>query len=803
MTVNKKTERSKPTARGRRKRRFPFFKLLFALILVITFVAAGIAGFYYRVYSELIDDRLSGNRVHTESLIFTSPKRVSVGQQLDPDRLVSYLEMSGYSSFNEATASGLITRTENTIRIQPAATSYFGGKNGVSIEFNSGRISRLTSLETCVHLLTAEIEPELITSLFGASREKRRPMRYSEFPELFRHAVISAEDKRFFEHPGFDIIRIVGAAWRNMRIDTMTQGASTITMQVARSFFFSTRREWRRKIKETGMALVLENRFTKEEIFELYANEVYLGNRGSFAVHGFGEAARAYFDKDLRELSLEHFAFLSGIIRAPNRYTSSSEQGRERAAEARDRVLRQMLDNGYISLRQHAEAQQAHLELVPSGRGTGPSGHFVDMVKDDLLEKFSEEELIERNYRIYTTLDADLQRAAIEAVDFGLKGVDELLERTYARWRALGEVVPQPQAALIAMDPRTGDVKALVGGRDYAQSQLNRALANRQPGSVFKTFVFAAALETALNTESEDIVYTPISTVEDEPTTFYYENDTMEYTPNNYGDNYYGTVTLRESLKRSLNVATVALAEELGYERVTAFARRLGLRSAILPTPSMALGSYEMTPLEVARGYTVFANYGIRSEPEMLMRVVSSEGELLERPRPNRRTVLDPRIAYLTTNMLEEVINSGTGAGVRTRGFRAPAAGKTGSSQDGWFAGYTSNLLCVVWIGFDDNRNLQLTGGASAGLIWGEFMKQAAQLPAFSNMQPFERPEGIVTVGIDSDTLMLARPECPYVHNEVFVTGAAPTELCTLHGRQSGGILDRIPGANRLLDIFR
>jgi len=799
--LSKKPERPKSGKRGRGKRKFPFFKLLFGLALIGVFVAAGILGFYYRVFSEMIDDRLSGNRVHGESLIFTSPKRVSVGQEMDIDRFASYLKMSGYSTVNDATASGRITRTGNSLQIQPSASSYFEGKNGVAIEFNNGRITRLTSLETGGALLSAEIEPELITSLFGSSREKRRPMRYSEFPILFRQAVLSAEDKRFFDHPGLDPIRVVGAAWRDIRSGTIAQGASTITMQVARSFFFSTKREWRRKLQEVGMALVLENRFTKEQIFELYANEVYLGNRGSFAVHGFGEAARAYFDKDLRELSLEHFAFLAGIIRAPNRY-SSSERGNERAADARDRVLSQMLENSFISQRQYAEAQNAPLELVHSGRGTGPSGHFVDMVKDDLLEKFSEEDLVEQNYRIYTTLDADLQRAAIEAVEFGLNGVDELLERAYARWRANGEAVPLPQAALVALDPRTGEIKALVGGRNYAQSQLNRALANRQPGSVFKTFVYAAALETALDTESDGYVYTPVSTVVDEPTTFYYEKDTMEYTPNNYGDNFYGTVTLREALRRSLNVATVKLAEDIGFERLAAFVKRLGLRSNILPTPAMALGAYEMTPLEVAKGYTVFANYGIRCEPEMLMRVVNSEGELLNRPKLNRRSVLDPRIAYLTTNLLEEVINAGTGAGVRARGFRAPAAGKTGTSRDGWFAGFTSNLLCVVWIGFDDNRDLQLTGGASAGLAWGEFMKRAAQLPAFSDMRPFERPEGIISVSIDSDTLMLARPECPSVRQEVFMAGTEPG-LCTLHGVRGGGILDRIPGVNRLMDIFR
>ena len=794
--VGKKPVQSKLRKRGKSKRKFPFLKLLFGFALVVVFVIAGIFGFYYRTYSEMIDDRLSGNRVHGESLIFTSPKRVSVGQEMDPDRLASYLKMSGYSAVNDPSASGQITQTGNSIRIQPSASSYFGGKNGVAIEFNNGRISRLTSLETGEPLLSAEIEPELITSLFGSSREKRRPMRYSEFPVLFRQAVLSVEDKRFFNHMGIDFIRVGGAAWRDIRSGKMAQGASTITMQVARSFFFSLKRDWRRKVKEAGMALVLELRFTKERIFELYLNEVYLGNRGSFAIHGFGEAAKAYFDKDIRELSLEHFAFLSGIIHAPNTY------GQERTAEARDRALRPMLENGYISQRQYAAAREAPLELVRSGRGAGPSGNFVDMVKDDLLEKFYEEDLIEQNYRIYTTLDADLQRAALEAVEFGLKGVDEALENTFARWRARGEAVPLPQAALVAMDPRTGSIKALVGGRDYAQSQLNRTLANRQPGSVFKTFVYAAALETALDINSGGAVYTPVTTIEDEPTTFYYENGTRDYTPNNYGASFYGTVTLREALKRSLNVATVKLAEDIGYDRLAAFVKRLGMKSNIMATPAMALGAYEMTPLEVASSYTVFANYGVRCESELLTRVVSSEGELLDQTRLSRRSVLDPRIAYLTTNLMEEVMNTGTGAGVRSRGFRAPAAGKTGSSRDGWFAGFTSNLLCVVWVGFDDNRDLRLTGGNSAGLIWGEFMKRAAMLPGFSDMRPFERPEGIVSASVDSDTLMLARPECESVHQEVFVAGTTP-EFCNLHGVRGGGILDRIPGINRLRDIFR
>ncbi|MDR1727745.1 MAG: PBP1A family penicillin-binding protein [Acidobacteriota bacterium] len=766
-------------AKKRGGRRFAFLRALLVAVLCVAFVAAGFVGYYYRSYSEKIDDWLSGKHIQGESLLFTRPKRVSVGQEVDPDWLATHLKNSGYSATG-GDGTGRVTRTGSTFQIQPGVKSYFGGKNGVRIEFAGGVIRQLTALDSGERLLSAEIEPELITNLFGRDREKRRPLRYAEFPETFVNAILSAEDKRFFDHPGLDPVRALGAAWHDVQKGAKAQGASTITMQVARSFFFDTRREWRRKVKETFMALLLEHRFSKEEIFELYANEVYLGNRGTFAIHGFGEAAQAYFGKDLSELSLGQVAFLGGIIRAPNRY-SSAERHPERAAEARDRVLGQMRENGAITDREYRRAKGAPIELVRGNQGSNPSGHFVDMVRDALSEKFSEADLVERNYRIYTSLDTDLQRVAIEAAEWGMGEVDKKLEKTYERWRREGGAVPTPQVALVALDPHTGEVKALVGGRDYAQSQLNHALANRQPGSVFKPFVYAAALETALTPDANTQVYTPVTTLVDEPTTFYFGG--RPYTPNNYGQDFYGTVTLREALKRSLNIATVKLAENVGYKRIADFCKRLGIKSDIQPTPAMALGSYEMTPLEVAKGYTAFANYGVLCEPELFERVVTRDGRLVDGGKAGRRrpVVLDQRIAYLVTNLMEEVLNRGTGAGVRSRGFRAPAAGKTGSSRDGWFAGFTSNLLCVVWVGFDDNRDLHLTGGASAGLIWGEFMKRAAQLPAFSDMQPFSVPEGIVTVSIDTDTLLLAREECPSVREEVFVAGTEPVDYCNAH----------------------
>ncbi len=756
--------------------RISFLHVFLAIAGVIILTVLGGLVFYYHRFSVMIEQRLSGNLVRTESRIFAAPKRISVGQPISQEELAAYLQSNGYTNSKVADSVGQIHTTASSMEISPSANSYFAGKNGLMVDFSRRRIAQIRAWPSGNRLISADIEPEMISGLFGTTREKRRPVAYAEFPRPLLNAILSAEDKRFFEHPGFDPIRILGATVADLRSREKSQGASTITMQVARSFFFSTRREWRRKVKETYMALILEKRFTKERIFELYANEVYLGNRGSFAIHGFGEAAQAYFGTDVRELNLGQICFLAGIIRAPNRY-SSAERKPERAAEARDRVLLAMQDNGYISKEQVQEAKKMPLHIVSGTYGAGRAGYFVDMVKDDLLDQFAEQELNSRNFRIYTTLDVELQQAAAAAVDWGMKNVDLQLAKKYALWKKRGEAVPFPQVALVAMNPHTGEIKALVGGRDYANSQLNHALSRRQPGSAFKPFVYAAAFENAL--DERDPVLLPTSTVVDEPTTFYFDN--KEYTPNNYGQEYYGTVTLRDALVHSLNVATVQVAQQVGYGRIVKFAQRLGFDSDIKPTPALALGAYEMAPLEILAGYTAFANYGTRCEPTFLQKVVSGAGDLLENNKPMRKEVLDPRVSYLVTNILEDVLNRGTGAGVRSRGFRFPAAGKTGTSFDGWFVGYTTNLLCVVWVGFDDNRELGLSGATSAGPIWTEFMKRASMLPGFSNIQAFERPEGVVSVSIDSETQMLATPECPNVREEVFIAGTEPTEFCTAH----------------------
>jgi penicillin-binding protein 1B len=764
---------------------------LLGTALVVLLVATGVFTYYYIHFGREIDQRLTGQIYQNTSRVYGAPGRIFVGESLRPSDLTSYLLGAGYQEAAAPGSMGEFHLAKSTVEIHPSADSYFRGNNALSVNFSGSEIAHISEISNGAELDSAEIEPQLVTNLFDSSREKRRVMKYDDIPPLLVHAVLAAEDKRFFDHGALDLIRVFGAAFYDVSRGQKAQGASTIDMQVARTFFFTTKRNWSRKVKEVLMAFELDERFSKQQIFELYANDIYLGNRGSFVIRGFGEAAQAYFGKDVRDLNAGEAAFLAGIIRSPSRY-SSAERHLDRDDEPRDRVLKQMVEDGYITADQESSAKKVQLKFVNGGVGGNAAPYFVDMVKDHLLEHLSETDLQSQSYRVYTTIDPDLQRAAGEAVQIGMQSVDKLLAHRYAAWKKAGQPVPQPQVALVAMDPRTGEIRALVGGRSYGESQLNHALARRQPGSVFKPFVYAAAFDNVV--ENLQPVVTPMTMLVDEPTTFQF--DGKEYTPNNYGEEFYGNVTVRDALMRSLNVATVKVAEMIGYPRVVAVARQMGLGNNIQPTPAVALGAYEMTPIDVAAGYTAFAMGGTRAEPLFIRSVVAADGSVEESAAPQTRAVLDPRVAFLVTSLMEDVINHGTGYPVRALGFNAPAAGKTGTSRDGWFAGYTSNLLCVVWIGFDDNRDIGLTGGATAAPVWGEFMKRAVALPAYHKTQDFEPPAGVVEETVDTQTGQLAAPSCPQTAQEYFITGSEPTEYC------DGSHANGSPGGSWLSHLF-
>jgi penicillin-binding protein 1B len=750
--------------------------------------------YYYVSFGRMISARLSGQIFQNTSQVFAAPRQISPGESMKMGELESYLVRAGYSESESDESLGEFTEAGSALEILPSKNSYFEGGNAIRVDFGKSTIERISTIPDGSTLASAQIEPQVLTNLFDTTREKRRLVRFDDIPKPMIEAVLSAEDKRFFDHGGFDFIRVLGAALADVRRGQKAQGASTIDMQVARSFFFTTKRDWKRKIKETIVAVELDQRYTKQQIFELYANEVYIGNRGSFSIRGFGEAAEAYFGKDIHELTVGECAFLAGIIRAPNRY-ANPEHHPERAEESRDRVLAQMVENGYVSQADADASKKLKLKFVGGGVGASDGPYFVDMVKDHMVEQISEADLASESYRIYTTLDPGLQKAAASAVEFGAQNLDKLLAKKYALWKKKGEVVPPVQIALVAMDPLTGEIRALVGGRNYGESQLNHAVARRQPGSAFKPFVYAAAFDNAA--EGLKPVVTPVTTVVDEPTTF--DFDGQEYTPNNFGQEFYGTVTARDALTHSLNVATVKIAEMIGYDRVVAVARQMGLDPNIQATPAAALGAYEMTPIEVAAGYTAFATDGVRAEPLFITSVLDADGKIVEKQAPRNRPVLDPRVAFLVTSVMENVINSGTGASVRAMGFTAPAAGKTGTSRDGWFAGFTSNLICVVWVGFDDNRDLGLSGSVSAAPIWGEFMKRAVTLSAYKNTEDFKQPPGVIEVTVDPESEQLATPSCPTTRKEFFIAGTEPTEFCYLHGGRS---ITQVPPVSWLSHLF-
>jgi penicillin-binding protein 1B len=430
-----------------------------------------------------------------------------------------------------------------------------------------------------------------------------------------------------------------------------------------------------------------------------------------------------------------------------------------------------MRDNGYLTETAYEKAVKSPLNLVQGGVESSDAPYFVDLVNDRLQDQFANIDFQSSSYRVYTTLDMKLQRDAVAAVQLGIKEVDEQLAKRKRKY-------PQAQVALVALDPHTGEVKALVGGRSYGQSQLNRAMARRQPGSIFKPFVYATALRTALE-GSVSPPLTPMTRVADEPTTFWY--DGKPYEPNNFRQEFHGTVTLRQALARSMNIPTVKFAEMAGYEEVAVLAREVGLKN-VRGTPAVALGAYEVRPLEIAAAYTVFSNGGEYVQHSLIREIRTKEGTQIAETVPERQQVLDPRISYIVVNLMEEVVRSGTGAGIRSRGFGLPAAGKTGTSHDAWFAGFTSKLLCVVWVGFDDNQELPLEGSKAALPIWTEFMKRAHQYREYRGVTPFRPPDGIVTVEIDPMTGAQATPRCATTKTEVFLVGTEPHELCPLHG---------------------
>ena len=720
---------------------------IFCTVLIPVFLLFTVFGIAYEHYARIIDRHMEGGPFADSVNIYGAPFVVNDGDALDATDIESELHMAGYRESDNGQPNSF-AMSGSTAAIVPAD----GG--AVRIVAGPKQISKIAVNGHDVRQWA--IGPPLLANL-SASREKRELVTFPQIPRVLVNAVSSVEDKHFFTHEGIDIPRMIKAAYVDFRDHRKEQGASTLTMQLVRDLYLDPDKRWKRKIAESMMTIHLEREWSKQKIFETYANEVYLGRQAAYSIHGFAEGAEFFFGKHLGDLSLPEAAMLAGMVQRPSYF--NPYRNPEATKQRRDLVLELMHSNKFITESEYRDAVDTPLNVTGPQVKEDPYGssYFLDLVTDD-LENIQKDGGEDRS--VNTTIDLNLQRAATEAIAGGMAEVDKLLAAKYAKTGVKAE------AALIAIDPHTGEIKAVVGGRDYGRSQLNRILAKRPPGSVFKPFVYATAMDTAVEGSGSKIL-TPASTVDDAPTTFWVGK--KAYQPANFKKERFGTLTFRQALAKSDNIAAVKVAQMVGYQNVVAMARRAGLNDDIKPTPSVALGTYVVTPIEMAGAYTAFANGGMWVKPHILQSGSSDSHQ-----------AMDPRVAYLMVNMLEEVLRSGTAASVRSRGFLLPAAGKTGTSHDGWFAGFTSKLLCVVWVGFDNYQELDLEGAKSALPIWTEFMKKAAQLGAYRDAQEFPSPGGIDSVKICNRSGKLAGDFCTNTRMEVFISGTQPQDLCDL-----------------------
>jgi penicillin-binding protein 1B len=745
-----------------RKRRIIVRSILASIALLIV---AGLAFFIhsYYYYAGVVDARLHSGYLTSRAGIYAAPRTLRAGQSLSRDQLVELLRRAGYIETGASDVwSGSFTADDQVIEIRPRYSSS-APNSIVSVRFEKKeRIKEITG-DMGVTLESYTLEPEILTTDAAMKTGKRPQLSFTDVPPVLLHAILSIEDRRFFEHGGVDVWGVGRALLRNATDDETSQGGSTITQQLVKNSFLTPERTLRRKYAEAMTAFALERRLSKQDIFALYCNEIYMGQRGAISVRGVEQAARIFFGKELKDLSLSESATIAGMIQSPNRY--APDRHAEAATARRNTVLGAMARDRFITIEEARAAALEPVTVAPADdREQSTAPYFIDYVNRVVESRLGEEvKADERGLRVYTTIDLDLQQLAETA----LKRQLERLDKVYKKGNA------KPQAALVALDPKTGNVLAMVGGRNYGESQLNRVTdALRQPGSTFKPIVYSAALESGLS---------PVALYADTPREFIYAGNS-KYRPANYGGRFsMRDVTMRSALVRSLNVVTVDVAMHTGLARVERTAENFGLPKAEA-FPAMALGTTEVTPLALAAAYTVFANNGVRVEPNVIARATDSAGMDLISDIPRERQVLRPANAYMITDMLSDVIDHGTARAASGSVKNTAIAGKTGTSRDGWFVGYTPNLVVAVWIGFDDNKQLGLTGAEAALPAWTEFVKNAVELRPDLGGEAFARPAGITFIEVDPETGLLATAACPVRERIAITTALAPNLECTTHG---------------------
>ena len=751
------------------------------------------AGYYYVSFGRLIDARLHGERDTVLARVFARPLELRRGQSLTDRQLIDRLNDLGYAQRAKPEKPGEFAIGQGAVALVPRGP-----------EFNSKVVRVVFQRPTAPEVRTASrraiprpadrvlqlelgsqpserllLDAPVLTALgAGAEREKRRPVALSVIPQRMIQAVLAIEDRRYYEHPGIDPIGMLGAAFSYATgRRSYLAGGSTVTQQLVRNVFLpkfgmtlqtARERSMRRKALEMWASLILTQRASKDEILEMYLNDIPLGQRGSFAIYGVAEASRLFFGKDVSNLSLAEAATIAGVIQSPSALSPFNNPAR--CKDRRNVVIGAMADAGYITADVAERASHEPLAVVQRAL-EAEAPYFVDYVGQALADQYPGlTTTTNQGVDVYTTLDLHLQRLAQDAVRDGLTRVDQLLSRRKRRGKA--------EAALISVDPRTGEILAFVGGRSYNQSQYDRAIVSRrQPGSVFKPFVYLTAFEQALAQGRTDV--TPASITNDEPETF--EFDDQVWTPENYEGTYDGAITYRRALAHSRNLGTIHVAEQAGYDNIARLWKSLGVGNPPKAYPSITLGVFEATPFEIATAYTLFPNGGIIRPLKNLIRVIKGGADVTKKIAGEPRRVARPETTFLVTNMMRSVLNEGTAAGARAQGFTQDAAGKTGTTndlRDAWFVGFTPDLLTVVWVGFDDNQPVGLSGSQAALPIWTQYMKAAL---AGRSSAPFDVPEGITFVDICPESGKLVTPSCPKTFHESFITGTEPTQPCDLH----------------------
>ncbi len=700
---------------------------LLSLTILLTFL---VATYFWFDFSDKINGLLAGEIFTQSAGIYAAPKMLENDEEISKEELIEYLGSAGYVPKGRKAASdrSRYEVQENEVLIQPGSGSVIDGKKpyrSIKVEFSEDgkSVDAITDIEAEEPLKHTQLEPMLLNTLAKEDGGRRKAVKYRDIPPNLIKAVTVTEDRAFFEHYGVNLRGIARAFWRRYEARESSspldnQGGSSITQQLVKNLLLSPEQSWERKAKEAYMSIILETRLSKEEIFTLYVNQIYLGQNNGNGIYGVGEAANIYFGKDVSALTLSESAFIAGIIRSPNRYNPFKNP--ERVEERRNQILSSMAEVKAITPKQEKQAKATPLELNREVKSTDQEGmeYFSQYAVEEIPKLLTDPETVQHS-RVYTTIDPDLQRVANEVVSKRLARLEKLFKKSKREGL---------NASLVAIRPETGEIVAMIGGKDFRQNQFNRATsAMRQPGSVFKPFVYAAAINTA-NTTSTRVI-TPATIFTDEKKTFNFNNDT--YSPNNYGDFFSGKdITLRDALVKSKNTITVDLALELNIGRVMNLASKAGIPKVKRAFPSMALGTSELTPLQMASAYTMFANLGESVSPIAVKRITDGKGKTIVTPETTKRRVVSQEVAYVVDDMMKDVINVGTAAEVKAWGFKNVAgkrgyAGKTGTSRDGWFVGFTPHLVCAVYVGFDDGSNLNMKGSDSAMPIWAEFMREA------------------------------------------------------------------------------